>query len=295
MANNVKNNKNTFEAKTLNGAYELAAQFFDCSANDLQIDIVQVPTKGFLGFFAKNAIVTAYIAEKAQKKDFGKIKQINNKQSKTEHTTEETLSSKLDQLNDLENKQTKKAANIHNVKKEQIFNDFYSSKNEEVYIEPVIKNNKSQDDIAVEISNKIDELIGKLCYKIDKVKVSIDNEDTVLVEFNGEDSALLIGKEGYRYKALSYILFNWISDKYGLTLRLEIAEFLQKQEQSVTYYLDSIIPTIKEDGYFKTKVLDGILIHIALEKLRDQFPDKYVAIKTNRQGEKYILINEYKK
>jgi len=34
---------------------------------------------------------------------------------------------------------------------------------------------------------------------------------------------------------------------------------------------------------------------IALKKLREEFPNKYVAIKTTNNGKKYILVNEYKK
>jgi spoIIIJ-associated protein len=56
-----------------------------------------------------------------------------------------------------------------------------------------------------------------------------------------------------------------------------------------------VIQTIKEDGFYKTKPLDGILVHIALKRLREEFPNKYVAVKTNIKGDKYILVNEYKK
>jgi len=106
---------------------------------------------------------------------------------------------------------------------------------------------------------------------------------------------LLIGKEGYRYKALSYILFNWIHEEYKLMLRLEVAQFLTTQEESIYNYLIPVIQTIKDEGFYKTKPLDGVLIHIALKKLRDEFPQKYIAVKTNVKGDKYILVNEYRK
>ncbi|GAB1467233.1 hypothetical protein MASR2M54_27330 [Aliarcobacter cryaerophilus] len=35
-------------------------------------------------------------------------------------------------------------------------------------------------------------------------------------------------------------------------------------------------------------------MHIALKRLREEFPLKYVAVKTNVKGEKYVLVNEYK-
>jgi spoIIIJ-associated protein len=78
-------------------------------------------------------------------------------------------------------------------------------------------------------------------------------------------------------------------------VRLEVAEFLAQQEEAIHYYLQPVIETIKKDGFYKTKKLDGILVHIALTKLREEFPDKYVAVKTNIKGERYILVNEYKK
>jgi DNA polymerase elongation subunit (family B) len=108
-------------------------------------------------------------------------------------------------------------------------------------------------------------------------------------------AALLIGKEGYRYKAISYVLFNWIHETYDLMIRLEIAEFLVSQEESINKYLLPVIEAIKIEGFCKTKNLDGILIHIALTRLRLEFPEKYIAVKSNIKGEKYILVNEYRK
>lgn len=77
-------------------------------------------------------------------------------------------------------------------------------------------------------------------------------------------------------------------------LRLEVAEFLKNQEIAICAYLEPVIELIKEKGSFKTKPLDGILVHIALKRLREEFPLKYVAVKTNVKGEKYVLVNEYK-
>jgi spoIIIJ-associated protein len=77
-------------------------------------------------------------------------------------------------------------------------------------------------------------------------------------------------------------------------LRLEVAEFLKNQEDAIHNYLEPVIEVIKEKGTFKIKPLDGILVHIALKRLRDEFPDKYVAVKTNVRGDKYVLVNEYR-
>ena len=283
-----------FEAKTLEEVYEKASSSLNCSVNDLDIEVVQSPTKGFLGFFVKNAIIKAQIKTN--------IKVHNNKkehkQNDNKNIKVETLTTKLNELNSNVKKESKKVVN--QVKKEKIFDEFYDSKDQEIHQTPTIKksNKKLEDEIHKEVNN----LFSKLCYKIDDIKVTIqddkisqdNSQQTVFIEFSGEDSALLIGKEGYRYKALSYILFNWINGKYNMMLRLEVAQFLKNQEDAMYNYLEPVIKTIKEEGYFKTKILDGILVHIALTKLREEFPDKYVAVKTTQRGDKYILVNEYR-
>ena len=155
-----------------------------------------------------------------------------------------------------------------------------------------IKNDKEK--IIEKVQCGLHSMFNNSCYDIEQIKVEFYNEETLYIEFNGKDSALLIGKEGYRYKALSYILFNWINNKFNLMLRLEIAEFLQNQENAIDEYLEPVIKIIHEKGFFKTKLLDGILLHITLTRLRKEFPNKYIVVKKNVKGSQYILVNEYR-
>jgi len=144
------------------------------------------------------------------------------------------------------------------------------------------------------IKRDINHLFNQTCFDIDPIAVSKYDADTVLVEYTGNDAALLIGKEGYRYKALSYMLFNWINAKYDLQLRLEIAEFLRNQEEMIRNYLVGVCAQVDKDGRAQTKILDGVLVQIALKELRTHYPDKYVAIRTNRDGLKYVIINSFR-
>lgn len=278
-----------FEAKTLAEVYEKASASLKCSITNLEIDIQQAPSKGFFGFCSKNAIIAV-----TQKNQCTEIPTSSNTENLKKNIKIETLSSRLNTLN--------KEINSHNIEipkmikqseKENLFNEFYTSSEEEFYSTPVIKTQNKN--LIDEISKEVNTLFLKLCYEIDEINVDIiDNDTTVYIEFSGVDSSLLIGKDGYRYKALSYVLFNWINQKYGMMLRLEVASFLLNQEKAIFSYLDLVIETIQNEGYSKTKILDGILIHIALRKLRDVFPNKYVAVKTTQKGEKYILVNEYR-
>ncbi len=147
--------------------------------------------------------------------------------------------------------------------------------------------------IAQSVQSEINDLFDFTCFNINKIEVSVYDNNTLLVEFKGEDAALLIGKEGYRYKALSYMIFNWINSKYQVQLRLEIAEFLKNQEESISRYLVGVCENVDRDGRAQTKILDGVLVQIALRELRNKYSDKYVAIRSTRDGMKYIIINDY--
>lgn len=282
-----------FEANCLEKVYELATSEFNCSITELEIDIIQQPSKGFLGFGKKNAIIQVCFKNNC-KTYVHETKTFKNKDIKIQEVSERIeYSNKCEERNILQNEKKEIVCNVPKVEsKEKIFDKFYNEDSLNEIAKIIIK--KDKDKILQEVKEGISLLFDNTCYKLDRINIEFYDDETLFIEFLGEDSALLIGKEGYRYKALSYILFNWINEKYGLMLRLEVAQFLKNQEEAIYVYLEPIIDIIKEKGTFKTKPLDGILVHIALKKLRDEFPDKYVAVKTNIKGDKYVLVNEYR-
>ncbi len=284
-----------FEANCLEKVYELATAEFNCSITELEIEVIQQPSKGFLGFGKKNAIIQACFKDNC-KVYVQETKTFRNKDIKIQEVSERIEYSNQCEERDFLQKEEKKESSCNVPKmesKDKIFDKFYHEESPQNEISKIIIK-KDKEKILKEVEEGIHLLFNNTCYKLDKINVEFYDEETLYIEFLGEDSALLIGKEGYRYKALSYILFNWINEKYGMMLRLEVAQFLKNQEEAIYTYLEPIIEIIKEKGTFKTKPLDGILVHIALKKLRDEFPDKYVAVKTNVRGDKYVLVNEYR-
>ena len=289
------------ESETLEGAYNKAASSLECSVTELKIEVVQHPSKGVLGLFKKSAIIVA----------IKEIKEEVQEEVKTPKLQEEPKADSTTKA--FKKKETaKKVLEEEVVEKENshtIFNDtimpesFVSTQDDDTNYEPVYadehydEDEHGQDEDIYEIANTVKKDINSLfdltCFKIDEIEVSVYDETTLLVEFKGEDAALLIGKEGYRYKALSYMIFNWINTKYQVQLRLEIAEFLKNQEESVSRYLQGVCEGVDRDGRAQTKILDGVLVQIALKELRDIYPDKYVAIRSTRDGMKYIIINDY--
>jgi spoIIIJ-associated protein len=301
-----------FEALTLEEAYAEAAKEFSCSITELEIQIIQNPTKGFLGIGRKPAIIVAQ-CKKPQEKCEKKEEQKNETPKKERN---------IDINSDKTNKSDKSAKelnipNIKDVKEHKSVNEEADDKsadrleNQPIKEKMVEENSKSYlkkereifdnfytesldiDTVVNIVEEEINRLFSSACFNLDPISVSVYDDETIFIEFKGEDAALLIGKEGYRYKSLAYLIYNWVNGKYGYKVRLEIAEFLQNQEEMIENYLQPIIERVKIEGRAQTKVLDGILVQIALKRLREIFPNKYVAIRSNREGGRYIIINEF--
>lgn len=253
------------KAKTLEEALIQASIALNCPIINLQYEVIQTPSKGFLNIGKKEAIILAGVKES--------VKEIQ------EESVKETSTKEIHQ-----SAEEKKQNSEIETPQEKITTPKPSKKN--------LKEESHNGDKLHEIKQELKDLFSHLPYKINKVEVSLYEPGVLLIDIDGEDSALLIGEKGYRYKALSYLLFNWIHPAYGYNIRLEISTFLQNQEKVMDTQLQNTIMTVHEVGKGQMKAPDGVLTYIALKKLRKAFPNKYVSIKTNLNDEKYIIIND---
>ncbi len=254
------------KAKTLEEALIQASIALNCPIINLQYEVIQTPSKGFLNIGKKEAIILAGVKESVKEVKEESVKETNTKEN---HQNAEGKKQNLETETPQEERITPKPP----------------KKN--------LKEESHNGDKLHEIKQELKELFSHLPYKINKVEVSFYEPGVLLINIDGEDSALLIGEKGYRYKALSYLLFNWIHPTYGYSIRLEISTFLQNQEKVMEAQLQSVIMTVHEVGKGQMKAPDGVLTYIALKKLRKAFPNKYVSIKTNLNDEKYIVINDF--
>ncbi|MGL2709040.1 Jag N-terminal domain-containing protein [Helicobacter pylori] len=255
------------KAKTLEEALIQASIALNCPIINLQYEVIQTPSKGFLSIGKKEAIILAGVKESVKEVKEESVKETNTKEN---------------HQNNIEEKKQKLETE--------------TPQEEKITPKPPKKNPKEEShsgDKLHEIKQELKDLFSHLPYKINKVEVSLYEPGVLLIDIDGEDSALLIGEKGYRYKALSYLLFNWIHPAYGYSIRLEISTFLQNQEKVMDTQLQSTIMTVHEVGKGQMKAPDGVLTYIALKKLRKAFPNKYVSIKTNLNDEKYIVINDF--
>ncbi|WQY82550.1 Jag N-terminal domain-containing protein [Helicobacter pylori] len=254
------------KAKTLEEALIQASIALNCPIINLQYEVIQTPSKGFLSIGKKEAIILAGVKESVKEVKEESVKETNTKEI---HQSAEEKKQNLETETPQEEKITPKPP----------------KKN--------LKEESHSGDKLHEIKQELKDLFSHLPYKINKVEVSLYEPGVLLINIDGEDSALLIGEKGYRYKALSYLLFNWIHPAYGYSIRLEISTFLQNQEKVMEAQLQSVIMTVHEVGKGQMKAPDGVLTYIALKKLQKAFPNKYVSIKTNLNDEKYIVINDF--
>ena len=269
------------EANSLEEAYDIACKEFNCSIRELKYEIIQYPKKGLFGLFSKKAIIVA-TAGITPKEELKTQEEPKKEQISIEESTQEEIQS---------TKESKEELTPPTAQSEILDNFFDEGSTESA---PQTYKNLSEQELAREIEDKLKELFQKSCFDIDTIEVDV-RKNTAFIFIDGEDAALLIGKEGYRYNALSYLLFNWLNKAYGLYIKLEIAEFISTQESMIRNYIKPVIEHVYTHGWGKTKPLDGILVQIALEQLREEFPNKYVAIKKQKDGSRYIIINEFNK
>lgn len=287
------------EAKDLQNAYIKAANELGCSAMNLEVTEIRAPRKGFLGFFQKDGLFEVVIKKddekRVKKPKNDRVERVEKSEKshrldKPKHHKFESNSSddKFDTPSiDIKAEPIKSAPKKSTLNIDQsIFDSFHKFDDNQSSV--------SLDNILLEIRAGLDRLLKASSFDIEIVELSIYDSDTIYIKLDGGDAALMIGKEGYRYKALSYLLFNWINARYNKGIRLEIAEFLKNQENGMSLYLSTIIERVELIGKAQTKPLDGVLVKIALEQLRQRFQDKYVGIKNSDEG-KFIVINDFHK
>ncbi|EMI4814652.1 Jag N-terminal domain-containing protein [Campylobacter upsaliensis] len=277
------------EAKNLQSALTEASIKLECSVVDLEYTILQQHKSGFLGFGRKSAIIEVEVKrykkkhfKKENKPHFRNEEKLNHFQKTDKVVKAESEFKKNEPKTEVKMESSKKEKYV--VKSDAIFDSFHKEDHA----------GRNQDDLLDEIKIQLERLLKISCFQISLKEIKMYDENCIFIRLDGEDSALLIGKEAHRYKAFSYLLHNWINLKYNLLVRLEIAEFLEKQIQGMQFYLQGVAEKIKQSGRGQTKPLDGVLIKIALEELRAIFPHKYVGIKQNGE-QRFVVVNDFVK
>ncbi len=286
-----------FTAPTIELALLEASKELKCSIVDLEYEIIEKPSKGFLGLGKRDAKIV--VSLKNKRHNFGGE---NRRESKGDFRGESNNNdfkgeSKFAQKGAFERKydsqyESKQKYDSHSESKP----DSRFESKDDFRRESKYDSSDIDESIIQKIHKEINELFALLPIKLSKIEVSKFEKNTILIHFKGADAALLIGERGYRYKAISYLLFNWLNAEYGVNIRLEIESFLASQEAMIAHYLAPIIEELQDSNEpFATKTFDGILAYIALKELRAKLHGKNIVLKTNENDESYVLIQPLRK
>ena len=322
-------------APTIELALLEAGKKLGCQCIDLEYEIVEMPSRGFLGFGKKDAVIVASVkadsanpqnlvknnharsahllkASSGQVLNCGKgvvaegegsdfaIRKNPCIQAPAPSLKENARGEKWDSNADLsaQGREENRDSSVASLPQ----NDNFSVRVAESALDSANNLDSTQNLQSVEssalvfkIQSELNALFSLLPIDLNAIEVSARDKNTISIYFTGKDAALLIGEKGYRYKALSYLLYNWLNTEYGVNMRLEIESFLANQEAMISAYLAPIIEMLKTSNEpFTTKPFDGILAYIALKELRAKLKGKSIILQSNDYDENCIIITPLK-
>lgn len=267
-----------FSAPTIQEALKNASVYFGCPQEELEYEIALEPKSGFLGFGRQDAIIVVRKRSVQTNQTQGSQVQIDPIQASQVQVGSIEDSQEIQDCKNYEDEYTQ--PDVSKSQYSQIEENFFQDK-------------MSSAEIAKKLSKEITELFSLLPYEIESVKGRVEQE-TVCIEFSGEDCGLLIGEKGYRYSSIYHLLAIWIKKEYGMGLRLEIADFLKNKEKKIEDYLEENYDQIISRTFFQSRTFDPLTASIALRRFREAFPDKYIIIKQVSEIESVISINEFR-
>ncbi|MBU1642346.1 Jag N-terminal domain-containing protein, partial [bacterium] len=207
------------ESKTLEAAYSQAAETLACSVTQLHVEIIQHPSSGFLGLFTKSAIIVA-VRKNEPNAEVAPIEKSAKFKEEIAEVYEKPVSKAAEEepvipLRRILNDTILPESFVTDQDEEDEQNDYIEDAIEGMFDDEDEERFDNMEEIALEVKEQINALFAQTCFDLNEIDVSVYDDNTLMMDFNGPDAALLIGKEGYRYKALSYMIFNWLNAKYG--------------------------------------------------------------------------------
>jgi spoIIIJ-associated protein len=183
--------------KTVEDALSAALDKLGVAAEDVEYEILEKPSKGFLGFGAKLAKIQVKLKEKNIPVEVKT--EIPEPVANIETHIEENISEKIEPV--LE--ETKSEPIEENVTTEKVLTPEENSPSAETVPveETVPKFNKAE--IIEKAKTFLAEVFNSMQIKVEVI--AIENESEVILELAGKNAGVLIGKHGQTLDALQYI------------------------------------------------------------------------------------------
>lgn len=203
------------KGETLDEAINNAMVELSTTSNNVGYEIIQTGSNGFLGIGSKPFIIEAY--KKDDKEEKYKINSINKKEKLVENKN-----------------------GFYEFKQEKVFNNKYEKKPEKMTRDPE------------EIFKKIEIFLRPILDEF-KIKVKLDytiNEETntIIVNVNGENMGVIIGKHGQTLDALQHIVNTIINngETNRVRIRIDSENYREKRNKTLEDLARSVAKNVRK-------------------------------------------------
>ena len=253
-----------YTAKSVEEALEKALNEMFLTREDIDYEVVQQPSKGFLGFGQKDAVV------RVSKKVIEEVKEAPKKEIVKEVKAEKVIEKPA--------VETKKAETAEAVQeeiideKEETFTNVYEEDfSEDVQEEAVSKVNKKEAMEAAEVKGRA--FLAKIFDEMDlDVVIDVKEKGGYLVfDLQGDNLGILIGRRGDTLDALQFLLNLVINDKNSARVKgiIDIENYRAKREETLISLGHKLAAKARKTG--QKVVLEPMnpqerrIIHMALQ------------------------------
>ena len=270
------------EGKSIDEAIEKACHEFGVPREKLNIEIIYEETGGFWGIFSKKAKIKASLL--SLNMDFSFTDQPKSKsESKIEHR-EKLENEDIPEKKVVTEKKKKQAAPVVSISKAGLVSKANESNKK---IEPREKPGKkvvtekqeekkahtvssSDDSTALKAKDLLDGILQRISLEC-KVTVS-ETPEKIILDIEGENSGLLIGKRGQNIDALQYILNKAINkfDNGHKRILIDSGEYRKRREEFLLGLAEKIRERVKKTmkpvSLANMNAHDRRIIHMVLQE-----------------------------
>ena len=252
-------------------AVELALKDLKVSKDEVDIEVLEEPSKGFLGLGSKLAKVRVTIkqaeesetyatAEEIYKETVAELSSDNNGSEETEKESERKKANKKSGNGQKKQSKNKKS------NEEKISDNDQQSKRKSIADERPEGLEPADDHIAVDFLKKTTEEMG-----MNLTFSCMANEENVYIDIKGEDAGNIIGKRGQTLDAVQYLtslVVNKDSSKY-IRVILDAENYRAKREKTLQQLADrlaaKVVRTRRSVRLEPMNPYERMVIHAALQ------------------------------
>ena len=257
-----------YTAKSVEEALEKALNEMFLTREDIDYEVVQQPSKGFLGFGQKDAVV------RVSKKVIEEVKEAPKKEIVKEVKAEKVIEKPAVETKKAETAEVAAEAVQEEIidEKEETFTNVYEEDfSEDVQDEAVSKVNKKEALEAAEVKGRA--FLAKIFDEMDlDVVINVKEKGGYLVfDLQGDNLGILIGRRGDTLDALQFLLNLVINDKNSARVKgiIDIENYRAKREETLISLGHKLAAKARKTG--QKVVLEPMnpqerrIIHMALQ------------------------------